>query len=358
MKIIKVLLLVFLSFVPFSSFVYSAEEEMIKGTIKEVVYDNCGGISEIEDLECVSYEIQLVNGDTVSTSPTMVNNPGDVFRKGSKVYVSKGIDFDGSSDIWNVQSYSNENALLVLSLVFILLIFIITGSKGLRSTLGLIISFLVIYLFTIPQLLNGSNIVLISLFSIFFLLCASTFITYGFNMKSLIAFISTTIGIGVIFLLGSAVISLLGISGSGEESSAMLYEATGGVFNLSDIFLLSIVIGSLGVLDDVTIGQTSSIMEMYGMNKGLDWKQVYIKSMNIGKDHISSMVNTLFIAYAGSSFTLVMLIYANNPDWRMLLNTGFVTEEIVRTLVASIGLVLVVPVTSFLASKMVVRFLN
>jgi uncharacterized membrane protein len=80
--------------------------------------------------------------------------------------------------------------------------------------------------------------------------------------------------------------------------------------------------------------------------------------MNVGKDHIASMVNTLFIAYAGSSFALVMLLSANSPDFRILINEGFIVEEIVRTLVASIGLILVVPLTSFIASRLVVKVLK
>jgi uncharacterized membrane protein len=138
----------------------------------------------------------------------------------------------------------------------------------------------------------------------------------------------------------------------------MLFDTTNGGIKLSTVFLLSIVIGALGVLDDVTVGQASSMIEIYNTDRKLTEIELFKKSMNIGKDHISSMVNTLFIAYAGSSFSLVMLLSANSPDLRILLNTGFVVEEIVRTLVASIGLILIVPLTSFISSIVVVKVLK
>jgi len=138
----------------------------------------------------------------------------------------------------------------------------------------------------------------------------------------------------------------------------MLADSSQGLIRMSNVFLLSIVIGALGVLDDVTIGQASSMMEIFETDKSLNSNQLFKKSMNIGKDHIASMVNPLFIAYAGSSFALVMLLSANNPDFRILINEGFIVEEIVRTLFASIGIILIVPITSFLASRIVVRVLK
>jgi uncharacterized membrane protein len=189
-------------------------------------------------------------------------------------------------------------------------------------------------------------------------LCAATFVTYGLNKKSLIAFSSTLLGILIIITIGYVVTTALDINGLGEEEAAMLFDTTQGVVRLSWVFLLSIVIGALGVLDDVTVGQVSSMLEIYETDKTLPPKELFRKAMNVGKDHIASMVNTLFIAYAGSSFALVMLLSANSPDFRILINEGFIVEEIVRTLVASIGLILVVPLTSFIASRLVVKVLK
>jgi uncharacterized membrane protein len=337
-----------------------AEPEVYKGKILKQNKVDCGGVTEAE-FDCFNYEIEILTGEyegeVIETMPTWVNNEDDLFEQGSKVYVSQMVDIEGEQ-VWTVESYSRENALLILGIIFVVLIIAITGIRGLTATVGLAISFLTLYFFAIPRINMGANFLLISVVTLFILLCASTFVTYGFNIKSLIAFVSTFLGILIIAGIGYLVISWLNISGTGEEASVMLFDTTQGVVRLSWVFLLSIVIGALGVLDDVTIGQASSMLEIYDTNKNLSANELFRKTMNIGRDHIASMVNTLFIAYAGSSFSLVMLLSLNNPNFRILINTGFIVEEIARALVASIGLILVVPLTSFIASRIIVKVLK
>ena len=112
------------------------------------------------------------------------------------------------------------------------------------------------------------------------------------------------------------------------------------------------MLGAVGVLDDVAIGQTSSMLELISLNKEITFIELFKKSMNIGRDHIASMINTLFIAYAGSSFTVVIVLGINNPGFRNLLNLDYISEEIVRTIVASMGLILIVPLTSLLGASL------
>lgn len=334
---------------------------VFRGKIIESNTVDCEMMTEDTQFKCFSYDIEVLDGqqkgEVVQTMPTWINNEDDLFKDGSKVYLSQTEDMQGNQS-WSVESYSRENFLLILAIIFVVLIVFTSGMRGISATLGLIISFCTIYFFAIPKINTGSNFLLISVVTIFILLCASTFITYGFNIKSVIAFISTLFGIFLISIAGYAVISWLNISGTGEETSAMLFDTTQGMIRLSWVFLLSIVIGALGVLDDVTVGQASSMMEIYQTDRSLSANELFKKAMNIGKDHIASMVNTLFIAYAGSSFSLIMLLSANNPDFRILINEGFVVEEIVRTLVASIGIILLVPLTSFLASRIIVKVLK
>lgn len=351
-------ILLFLLISPYSAWAIDKDSVVFKAKVLKSEVVDCGDMTSQEEYECVQYEVEIISderkGENITTQPTWLNNEEDIFKEGSKVYISQTEYLEGEV-LWNIESYSREGALLFLFLVFVFLIIIVGGKKGVMATLGLILSFLVIYFFAIPRINMGSNLFLISSMTIFVLLIASTFVTYGLNMKSLIAFISTLLGIVIILALGYWTISALNISGMGEEASAMLFETSGGILNLSSIFLLSILIGALGVLDDVTVGQVSSMMEIRDTDSTLCANELFKRSMNIGKDHIASMVNTLFIAYAGSSFTLVMLLSANNPDFRVLINTGFVIEEVVRTLIASIGIVLIVPITSFIASRIVVR---
>lgn len=326
-----------------------------KGEIKESIIEDCNtGMGYI----CVKYVVEILDGDMkgqeIESIVSAVNSEEEVFKEGKSVYLSltSSEDFENQ---WNVESYAREGDLLIVFGVFVLLIFLVTGFKGIKAIIGLLLSFVILYSFAIPNINNGMNLLLISFVSIVLLLFASTFVTYGFNKKSLIGFVSSLLGVIIIFVVGSIVVNWLDLNGTGEESAYMLYDTVSKSFSLSSIYLLGIVIGALGVLDDVTIGQTSTMMEIFSVNKNLSSKELYSKTMNVGKDHISSMINTLFIAYAGSSFTLVMLLSANNPDFRILINTEFVVEEIARTLVASIGLILVVPLTTYIASTFVVK---
>jgi uncharacterized membrane protein len=340
---------------------FEEKKEVFKGTILEQKKVDCGVMVQGGDFECFNYEIEILGGEyeseVIETMPTWVSNEDDLFEEGSKVYVSQMTDIEGEQ-VWTVESYSRENALLILGIIFVVLIIAITGVRGVTATVGLAMSFFTLYFFAIPRINMGANFLLISILTVFILLCASTFITYGLNIKSLIAFMSTFLGILIIAGVGYLVISWLNISGTGEEASVMLFDTTQGVVRLSWVFLLSVIIGALGVLDDVTIGQASSMLEIYDTNKSLSANELFRKTMNIGRDHIASMVNTLFIAYAGSSFSLVMLLSLNNPNFRILINTGFIVEEITRALVASIGLILVVPLTSFIASRIIVKVLK
>ncbi len=335
--------------------------EISRGRIIEQEKVDCDMMGGGSEIDCFSYKVEVLEGQwkgaIVETMPTWITNEESLFEEGSKVYLSRTEGFDGG-EVWTVESYSRETALLILTVVFIFLIILITGIRGLRATVGLLISFCTIYFFAIPKINDGSNFFLISTVAILILLCAVTFVTYGLNKKSFIAFSSTLLGILIILVIGYIVTTALDINGLGEEEATMLLDTTQGVIKLSWVFLLSVVIGALGVLDDVTIGQVSSMLEIYETDRTLPSKELFRKAMNVGKDHIASMVNTLFIAYAGSSFVLVILLSANSPDFRILINEGFIVEEIVRTLVASIGLILVVPLTSFIASKLVVKVLK
>jgi uncharacterized membrane protein len=120
------------------------------------------------------------------------------------------------------------------------------------------------------------------------------------------------------------------------------------------LFYTSILIGAVGVLDDVTIGQIASMNEIYQANRKLNAKELYKRTMNVGKEHIASMINTLFIVYAGSSLPLVLLMYLSNRDMGTLVSIDMVSEEIIRTLAISISLLLVVPIATYMGSLLMV----
>jgi uncharacterized membrane protein len=136
-----------------------------------------------------------------------------------------------------------------------------------------------------------------------------------------------------------------------EESSYLVMELGAGL-NFRGLVLGGIIIGSLGVLDDICVGQASAVFELVNANRNMSWTELFRSGLNIGRDHIAAMVNTLLLAYVGAAMPL-MLVFSiyQEPLWRRI-NREPIAEEIVRTLVGSIGLVLAVPIVCLVASLM------
>jgi len=130
----------------------------------------------------------------------------------------------------------------------------------------------------------------------------------------------------------------------------MFLQAAGTQVNLRGLLLAGMIVGTLGVLDDVIIGQASAVTELAQANPTLDWRELYRRAMNIGHDHIAATVNTLVLAYVGAAMPLLLLFQIYPEPWGLTLNREMIAEEIVRTLVGSLGLIAAVPITTFIAS--------
>jgi uncharacterized membrane protein len=146
---------------------------------------------------------------------------------------------------------------------------------------------------------------------------------------------------------------MVGLSGGAtEEAFYLQYNKTLENINLQGLFLGGVLIGTLGVLDDITTAQTAVVAELKRANNSLSWKELYIRSLSVGREHIASLVNTLAFAYIGASFPVFLsYIFASNLPWWVLLNSDQIVEEIIQTLVGSSALVVAVPVSSYLAAR-------
>jgi uncharacterized membrane protein len=170
-----------------------------------------------------------------------------------------------------------------------------------------------------------------------------------------IALISTLVGVAIVSILSWVLLDILNINGLGDETAFLLSSQMNGDLNIQLLFFISILIGAVGVLDDVAVGQVSSMYEIYKANPKLVTKDLYKRTMNIGREHVSSMINTLFIVYAGSSLPLVVLMYLSNRDIGTLVSIDIISEEIVRTLAISLSLLLIVPISTYISSILVVH---
>ena len=333
---------------------------------KEVFYHGViNGYKEIpcfETLEgsykCFEYYVDIEElNDQKVISPILSENEESRFRKGDKVFVSFLSDGYGNEE-WSITGYDRNGSILLIVCCFSALALIIGGKQGFGSLVSLIFTVLILYLWAIPRILNGADVISTGIISVIVMIVVIMYSSYGINIKSHIGVISCIIGVLIVGLLAKLFVNLTNINGSGSEEAFLLFSQTGGDISLADVFFISILIGSMGVLDDVVMSQISAASELYTTDKGLSGFELYKKAMNIGKDHLSSMVNTLFIAYAGSSLATVMLLIYNSKEMGNILQMDFIAEEIVRSLVSSMGILLIVPITSIIAAKVIPSILN
>ncbi len=268
------------------------------------------------------------------------------YKVGDEVIVTKDPQFP---QLYSVTDKVRTGALYKLFILFVIAILGVSGVAGARSLLGLFFSFAVIFMYVLPQIVLGGNPVTISLIASALILLISYYLTHGINHKSTIAIIGTLGALALTGVLASLFGSSAGLTGFGAEETGFLLDKF-PVESFYNLLLAGIIIGSLGVLDDITISQASIVSELSDSNHKLGMRELYRRAMNIGHDHISSLVNTLVLVYTGSALPLLLLFVTSQATPFELLNYEAVAEEIVRTLVGSIGLIAAVPFTTLIAS--------
>lgn len=268
------------------------------------------------------------------------------YEIGERVILQEDAQFSG---LYSVTDKVRTGAIFQLLLLFVVVIVGVSGMAGIRSLLGLLFSFVVIFKFVLPQIVLGSNPLSVALLASCVILSVSYYLTHGISSKSSIAIVGTLGALVVTGLLASFFAQASFLSGFGSEEAGFLLGKL-SIPSFYNLLLAGIIIGSLGVLDDITISQAAIVEELSLANKKLDIKELYLRAMRIGHDHISSLVNTLVLVYAGSALPLLVLFVSSEASVFSLLNYEAVAEEIVRTLVGSIGLVSAVPLTTIIAA--------
>ncbi len=245
-------------------------------------------------------------------------------------------------------------SLLFITLVFFGLVFLLTGKKGLGSIAGLIISLLIIVMFIVPQILNGADPLTISIVGSLVIMIVTLYLAHGFNSRTTIAVVATFVSLVLTGILAILSVNIAKLSGLGSEDAYNLLMGTGKLINLQGLLLGGIIIGALGVLDDTTTTQSTTVAELAEANPSYSMQTLFKKGMVIGREHIASLVNTLVLAYAGAAmgiFIFIIITLQNHTQpWWVIFNSEVLAEEVVRTLAGSLGLVLAVPITTILAA--------
>ena len=348
-KIFLFFLLLFF-FSPF--LVWAKGEETLKGRVIKVWEEKIVGENN-EQTRKQSLLIKILSGskkgETISLEVEEELLPGHrPLRKNDLVLLTLSKDENGR-DVYYLSDFVRTGPLLFLLVVFVVLVLVIGGWQGLTSLLGLGISFLVVVFFLIPQLSLGRSPILIATITSFLIIPVTFYPSHGFNRKTTVAIGGTLVSLLFTIFLSSLMIDAAKLSGFVSEEAGFLQAIKPGKFNWPGLLLAGMIVGVLGVLDDVTVSQAAVVQQLWETNPQLSSQEIFLRAMKIGKDHIASMVNTLILVYAGAALPLLLLFYQNPHPLGEIINYEIVAEEIVRMLTGSIGLILAVPLTTLLA---------
>jgi uncharacterized membrane protein len=239
--------------------------------------------------------------------------------------------------------------ILWLAFIFALSIIAISGWKGVGALASMVFSLFVIINYIIPHILAGEDPLRVSIIGSVVLLGVTLYLTYGWTLKTHAATISMILALLLTGVLSALFVVFTKLNGTGDENVMFLMQAMDTPINLRGLLLGGMIIGMLGVLDDLVTSQASAVFELHHANPDFGFRGLYNSAMRIGQDHVAATVNTLVLAYAGASLPMLLLFSLARGDYAFLVNYAFIAEEIVRTLVGSLGLIAAVPITTAIA---------
>ncbi|MCS7092656.1 MAG: YibE/F family protein [Patescibacteria group bacterium] len=263
----------------------------------------------------------------------------------------------GSEAQYHIVDKYRLDVLYVALFAFFVLIFAFSRWRGIGSFLGLILSFVIIIRYMVPQIVSGTDPLRVSIISALIIMTTTIYLAHGFSRQTSVALLGTAISLVLTGLLSILLVNLANLSGLGSDDAYALRLGQTADINFKGLLLAGMIIGVLGVLDDITTSLSASVFEVAKANPKQKFKDLVASGLRVGREHVASLVNTLILAYAGSSLPILLFIVINPnniPIWAIV-NSELITEEIVRMLAGSIGLLTAVPITVLLAAKFAPR---
>lgn len=255
----------------------------------------------------------------------------------------------GLSQQYTVSGVHRGMPLLILGLIFVAVLVAVGRLRGLLALVALALSAGVLFLFVLPALLTGGPGLLIGVVASAAIMLFTLYFVHGPTLRTTSALIGTLAGIGIMALISLVSVNFSRLSGIGDESSGAL-STVATELDFTGLLSCAILIAGLGVLNDVTITQASSVWELRAAAPMISRAEIFSRAMRIGRDHIASTVYTVFFAYVGAALSTLMLMYIYNRSVLMTLSVEEFATEIVRTIVGSVGLILAVPITTWVAT--------
>lgn len=271
-------------------------------------------------------------------------------QAGQSVYLQIVENTDATRQIYLVDVV-RTGKLLAIFVFFAVLVAVVGYWRGLSALLGLGITMTILFAFIAPRILAGMDPVLATVIGSIGILAVNMHLSHGFNRRTFIAYFSTVIGLGLSVLFAYAFVYFAQLSGFASDEVTLLFVQTNHAQVPVGILLAGIILGATGVLDDITITQSETVTELIDANPDLSRAELFRRAMRVGRHHIASTVNTLVLAYAGVALPLILLfMFTHVVSPMRFLNDEVIAEEFVRTIAGTAALVLVVPISTWLAT--------
>lgn len=298
-------------------------------------------------------EIKVLTGKYANQKFKVNNGISRIYnvnaKKDMEVIASIYLNNGEISDV-SLYSYKRDGVIIALVALFFLTILIIGRMQGLKSIISLVFTTIMVIFFMIPIMFKGVNPIFAAILTAAITTIVTHLLITGVNKKSFSAMLGTIAGVTVAGAISYVAGNLAHLSGvTMDNAENLIYVAENSKFQIQGLMFAAILIASLGAVMDVGMSIASSIYEMKAVNPSLNKKQLFESGMNVGKDIIGTMSNTLILAFVGSSLSVIILIMASSMPYRQIMNLDMICIELIQGLSGSIGIVLTVPITALIS---------
>lgn len=322
------------------------EQEQATGRITAVTEQAVQDDFLLPGAVSLAVEVELDDGRTLTIDT--VDETG-VFDVGRRVVVAQ-VAAAGSPEVWGIVDFPRGQPLVLLTLVFVLAVIALGRWQGVRALAGLLLSAGLIVGFFIPALLDGTSPTVLALVTATAVMLVTLPLSHGMSPPVAAAAVGTILALAATVGLALLAVELTSLTGLASEDVQLVRFSVGHPVDLRGLLLAGMIIGTLGVLDDVTVSQSSTVSALRRADPSMPARRAFAEALAVGRDHIAATVNTLFLAYAGAALPLLILFSLGGGSVPDTLTSELVAQEIVRTLVGSIGLIVAVPITTAFAA--------
>ncbi|MFC7484574.1 YibE/F family protein [Luedemannella flava] len=306
-----------------------------------------GAASPSAPTRCGTVTVRLADGKVVTTD--IPGGPGAPHVEGGDRVILIYLEDAMSGTPYQIVDHDRGRALWMLAAAFALAVIAFGRWRGLAALAGLAVTFGVLLLFVVPAILDGASPLLVAIVGAAAVMLVVLYLTHGLSVTTSMAVLGTLVSLVLTGLLSAGATAVTELTGVSSEEASFLTLSFPDV-NMHGLLLAGILIGSLGVLDDVTVTQAYTVRELAHANPGLGFTDLYRRAARVGRAHIASVINTIILAYAGASLPLLLLIAAGNRPLGEVLTNQLIAGEIVRSIVGTVGLIAAVPITTALAA--------